>query len=111
MIELYQKENCPFCKKVRDVLNDLNLDFICRISKDGTPQREMMLKLGGQPMVPFLVDQSNGVMMYESGDIVEYLQTTYGKSSQSGKQCCGGNCMCKNGSATATDAPKVCPVE
>ncbi len=110
MIELYQKENCPFCKKVRDTLNDLNLDFICRISKDGTPQREMMLKLGGKAMVPFLVDQERGIMMYESGDIIEYLQAQYGAEASYKKSCCGGNCKCQN-MDTSSDTPKVCPVE
>jgi glutaredoxin len=47
MIELYQKENCPYCKKVREKLNELELDFVCRISKAGTKQREIMMKLGG----------------------------------------------------------------
>jgi glutathione S-transferase len=53
-----------------------------------------MMKLGGQAQVPFLVDQEKGVMMYESGDIVKYLDETYGKGDscqpqiiQSGKMC------------------------
>ena len=70
MLELYQKEECPFCHKVRVALNDLGLDFICRISKTGLAQREIMLKLGGKSQVPFLVDQEKGVMLYESDDIV-----------------------------------------
>lgn len=100
MLELYQKENCPFCKKVRDALNDLELDFICRISKAGTQQREIMLKLGGQAQVPFLVDQERGVMIYESDDIVEYLQENYGNKGSMKKGCetCnGGECKCGNG--------------
>ncbi len=100
MLELYQKENCPFCKKVRDALNELELDFICRISKAGTKQREIMLKLGGQAQVPFLVDQERGVMMYESDDIVEYLQENYGGlgSLKKGCETCnGGEGKCGNG--------------
>jgi glutaredoxin len=49
MLELYQKEECPFCHKVRVALNDLELDFICRISKAGSAQREVMMKLGDKP--------------------------------------------------------------
>ena len=100
MLELYQKENCPFCKKVRDVLNELELDFICRISTSGTPQREVMLKLGGQAQVPFLVDQSRGVMMYESDDIIAYLRENYGSEGTMKKSCerCNGEgCTCGNG--------------
>jgi glutathione S-transferase len=95
MLELYQKEECPFCHKVRVALNDLELDFICRISKTGSAQREVMLKLGEKPQVPFLVDQEKGIMLYESDVIVEYLYNTYAKDQEK----------------TETNTPKVCPIE
>ena len=95
MLELYQKEECPFCHKVRVVLNELELDFICRISKTGSAQREIMLKLGEKPQVPFLVDQTKGVMLYESDAIIEYLYANYAKSESIHKD----------------NAPKVCPIE
>jgi glutathione S-transferase len=95
MLELYQREDCPFCRKVRVVLNELELDYICRISHTGSQQREIMLKLGGQPQVPFLVDQDKGIMMYESDAIIDYLQKTYGKSTQ----------------GEVDNSPKVCPIE
>lgn len=83
MIELYQKEGCPFCAKVRQALNELELDFICRISHQGSRQRDFQLTVGGQGKVPFLVDQSKGVMMYESDDIVAYLHEEYGADNSS----------------------------
>ncbi|MEY3470954.1 MAG: hypothetical protein RLZZ223_304 [Candidatus Parcubacteria bacterium] len=96
MLELYQREDCPFCQKVRMVLNELELDFICRISKTGSSQREIMLKLGDKPQVPFLVDQEKGVMLYESDVIINYLRDTYGT---------------KETSSTPENSPKVCPIE
>ena len=81
MIELYQMEHCPFCAKVRRKLEDLDLDFLCHTSKKGSPKREILKKLGGKEMVPFLVDTqdpANPVMMYESDDIIAYLEETYG---------------------------------
>jgi glutathione S-transferase len=95
MLELYQREECPFCHKVRAVLNELELDFICRISKTGSAQREIMLKLGEKPQVPFLVDQEKGVMLYESDAIIEYLYTNYAKTE----------------SVSQDNTPKVCPIE
>lgn len=95
MLELYQKEECPFCHKVRVVLNDLELDFICRISKAGSAQREIMLKLGDKPQVPFLVDQDKGIMLYESDAIIEYLYNTYGETKKQAQN----------------NTPKVCPIE
>jgi len=95
MLELYQREECPFCHKVRVALNDLELDFICRISKTGSAQREVMMKLGDKPQVPFLVDQEKGVMLYESDAIVEYLYANYSKTEQKNED----------------NTPKVCPIE
>lgn len=95
MLELYQREECPFCHKVRVALNDLELDFICRISKTGSAQREAMMKLGDKPQVPFLVDQEKGIMLYESDAIVEYLYANYSKIEQK----------------TEDNAPKICPIE
>lgn len=95
MLELYQREECPFCHKVRVALNDLELDFICRISKTGSAQREFMLKLGGKAQVPFLIDQEKDIALYESDAIVEYLYNTYGKTQKS----------------TPDNSPKVCPIE
>jgi glutathione S-transferase len=115
MLELYQKEHCPYCRKVREKLNELELDFVCRISKAGTNQREIMMKLGGQAQVPFLVDQEKGVMMYESGDIVEYLEKTYGVRSsvafegKSGcENCVNGECQCVKPGFTVVSTGKTC---
>lgn len=78
MLELYQFEQCPYCKKVRTALSDLNLDYICRNVPKMTKKREILTTLGGQDQVPFLVDLDKGVMMYESDEIVKYLEKTYG---------------------------------
>lgn len=80
MLELYQMEHCPFCAKVRQVMEELDLDFICRNFPKGSPKRELIRKMGGKEMFPFLIDTSdpsNPVMMYESNDIIEYLRKTY----------------------------------
>lgn len=80
MLELYQFEGCPYCGKVRQALNDLELDYICRTVPKGSKKRELILKqVGGKEQVPFLVDHDRGVAMYESDDIVNYLQENYGE--------------------------------
>lgn len=79
MLELYQFEQCPYCKKVRDILTELNLDYICRNVKKQTEKRKILMTLGGKDQVPLLVDMDNQVLMYESDRIVEYLQANYGK--------------------------------
>lgn len=77
MLELYQFEQCPYCKKVREKLTELNIDFICRNMQKGTKKREILMTLGGKDQVPFLVDMDKGIFMYESDKIIEYLNNNY----------------------------------
>ena len=80
MLELYQFEQCPYCKKVREKLTELDLDYICRNVKKGEKKREILMTLGEKDQVPFLVDLDKGIMMYESDKIVEYLDKNYGQA-------------------------------
>jgi glutaredoxin 3 len=78
MLELYQKEGCPYCQKVRAKMTELDLDYICRNVRDGDSKKAALLtKLGGEVQVPFLIDTDNNVAMYESDDIVKYLEKNY----------------------------------
>ncbi|HBF67674.1 MAG TPA: glutaredoxin [Candidatus Magasanikbacteria bacterium] len=80
MIELYQKEECPYCAKVRQFLSDHCIDWISRsCPKSCRVQREKLLELGGKEQVPFLVDPERNVSMYESDDIIAYLKEHYVK--------------------------------
>jgi glutathione S-transferase len=78
LLELYEFEGCPFCRRVREALSVFDLDariFPC--PKGGTRFRPKVKELGGKAMAPFLVDPNTGRSMYESADIVEYLRETY----------------------------------
>jgi glutaredoxin len=78
MLELYQKESCPYCQKVRAKMTDLDLDYICRnVRDDDSAKATLLAKLGGEVQVPFLVDTDTDVTMYESHDIIKYLQENY----------------------------------
>ncbi len=82
MLELYQKESCPFCAKVRRTMEELDLDYLCHTSVKNSTKRKILKNLGGREAVPFLIDTNNPdnlVMMYESDDIIDYLYKTYGK--------------------------------
>jgi len=94
MIELYQKEECPYCAKVRQFLSDNHIDWTSRSAPKGSPQREKLLELGGKEMVPFLYDPKQDMKMYESDDIIAYLKKTYvdgdvapGPAAHSGGVC------------------------
>jgi len=60
-------------------LDELGLDYICRTAPRGSNQRELMVKLGGKEQVPFLVYQAKNIAMYESSDIIKYLEENYKK--------------------------------
>jgi glutathione S-transferase len=77
-LELYDYEGCPFCRKVREALCELDLDYIARPVAHGSPRRTLLKNLGGKVQVPYLVDPNTGTRMYESNDIVAYLDATYG---------------------------------
>jgi len=79
LLELYEFEACPFCRKVRDALTELDLEaMVYPCPKGGTVYRPKAIALGGKPQFPYLVDPNTGTAMYESDDITAYLFATYG---------------------------------
>jgi glutathione S-transferase len=73
-LELYEFEGCPFCRKVRDALTELDLDaMVYPCPHGGSVYREKVIAEGGKAQFPYLVDPNTGARMYESDDIVDYL--------------------------------------
>lgn len=73
-LELYDIELSPYCRLVREVLTELDLDvMIYPCPAGGTRFRPRALELGGKALFPFLVDPNTGTRLYESADIVGYL--------------------------------------
>ena len=82
MLQLYDIENCPYCRLVREVLTELDLDVeIYPCPKGGERFRPDVVERGGKALFPYLVDPNTGTEMYESLDIVAYLFETYGQRS------------------------------
>ncbi|HXG27479.1 MAG TPA: glutathione S-transferase N-terminal domain-containing protein [Nevskiales bacterium] len=78
LLELYDIEDCPFCRLVRETLTELDLDaLIYPCPRGGTRYRPVMQALGGKCQFPFLVDPNTGTQLYESADIIDYLWRTY----------------------------------
>ncbi len=79
-LQLYDIENCPYCRLVREVLTELDLDAeIYPCPKNGERFRPRVVERGGKAQFPFLVDPNTGVEMYESLDIIDYLFANYGQ--------------------------------
>ncbi len=77
LLELYEFEACPFCRKVREALSSYDLNAIVHPCPKGARARAVVKELGGKEMFPFLVDPNTGKSMYESTDIIKYLAETY----------------------------------
>ena len=78
LLQLYDIENCPYCRLVREAFTELDLDAeILPCPKSGERFRTELTERGGKAQFPYLVDPNTGVEMYESLDIVSYLFETY----------------------------------
>lgn len=79
-LKLYDIEASPYCRLVREVLTELDLDvLILPCPAGGTRFRPEAEKLGGKQQFPLLVDDNSGSILYESANIAEYLGRTYGR--------------------------------
>jgi len=81
LLELYEFESCPYCRKVREALSILDIDaMIYPCPQNGPRFRPRAIARGGKSQFPFLVDPNTGAEMYESDIIIGYLYRTYGNS-------------------------------
>jgi glutathione S-transferase len=82
MLELYEFEGCPFCRKVREALSILDLDAMIYPCPQGGPRfRQHVLERAGKTQFPWFIDPNTGREMYESDIIVGYLFANYGDSN------------------------------
>ena len=82
LIELYSFEASPYCRLVREALTRLELPYLLHNVAKGSPKRDAFVRRSGRMMVPYLQDPSTGSAMFESADIVAYLERTYGASAR-----------------------------
>ncbi len=71
-VRLFTYPSCPYCKKVRNAFDEMDIEFDEVNAERGTDGSKELLELGGKQQVPFLVVEET--MMYESDDIIEYAQ-------------------------------------
>jgi glutathione S-transferase len=74
---LYNMEGSPYCRKVREALSERDLPHVVRSLPKGSPARAELVRRGGKMQVPYLIDPNTGREMYESDEIVTYLETEY----------------------------------
>jgi glutathione S-transferase len=79
MLELYHFESCPFCQKVRNKFEALDLSYVSHPSALGSKKRDYLKKITSNVQFPLLVDTDKNMVMVESDDICNYLEKNYGK--------------------------------
>lgn len=98
-LELFSFESSPFSRLAREALCELELPYTLRNTgkghwkdlgppsvrdslhkapKDTTRNRKVLFERTGRVQLPYLIDAHTGKEMYESADIVRYLEETYG---------------------------------
>ena len=77
---LYHFKTCPFCIKVRHEMGRLSLPIELRDAQHGAEHKGALLQGGGKVQTPCLRitgDDGQVQWMYESGDIIRYLQQRF----------------------------------
>jgi glutathione S-transferase len=78
MLKLYDIEASPYCRMVREVLTELDLEaLILPCPKGGRRFRQEAQAIGGKQQFPLLIDDNTNTILYESSEIVSYLIRTY----------------------------------
>jgi len=76
-LELWSFEASPFCRLAREELCSLEIPYLLHNVAKGSAHRDAFVARSGKMMVPYLVDPNTGTSMFESADIVRYLDATY----------------------------------
>lgn len=77
LLELWSFEASPYCRLVRERLCSLELPYLLHNVAKSSPSRDAFLARSGKLQVPYLVDPNTGREMFESADIIRYLDETY----------------------------------
>jgi glutathione S-transferase len=99
LLQLWSFEGSPFSRPVRELLCELEIPYqLINVAKEQTSdigpagmrlhrgpyvplpggKRERLVSQVGKVQVPYLIDTNTGVSMFESADILHYLQQHYG---------------------------------
>ena len=75
MLELFILPNCPYCLKVLKFLDENNIKYATHSILE-PDNKEKLMKLGGKVQVPFLIDKTKNIQMYESDDIIDHIKSS-----------------------------------
>lgn len=74
-LTLYYTPKCPYCKPVVAKIREKNIPVTLKNVSNNNAYYQELVNVGGKAQVPCLV--INGRAMYESNDILNYLDNNY----------------------------------
>eukprot|EP01025_Chloroclados_australasicus_P022394 TRINITY_DN2310_c1_g1_i1.p1 TRINITY_DN2310_c1_g1~~TRINITY_DN2310_c1_g1_i1.p1 ORF type:complete len:402 (-),score=48.34 TRINITY_DN2310_c1_g1_i1:90-1295(-) len=74
---LWGYEASPFTRIVKEILCELEIPHLHKSVARGSPKRQVMIEKYGKFQAPLLEDPNTGVAIFESADIIQYLNDTY----------------------------------
>src|SRR2546430_17490171 len=78
MLELYDFEACPHCRKEREALSELHLDYLDHPVAHGSPRRAEPVRLGRKMHAPNLNDPTTETATYTADNNVPSINPTPG---------------------------------
>lgn len=72
-LRLFIKNGCPWCERVLAFAKAHGIQFASVIEKHDEGALDEVLRRGGKSQFPFLIDETEGKLLYESHDIIAYL--------------------------------------
>ena len=76
-LKLWSFEWSPYSRLVRERLCELELPYVLHNLAKNSPSRAEFRRLHGKVQVPYLEDPNTGARMFESADIIDYLDRIY----------------------------------
>lgn len=80
-LHLWSYEASPYCRLVREVLSELEIPYHLHNVARGSAKRDAFVKKSSKMQVPYLEDPNTDQKMFESQDIIRYLNKTYAVGS------------------------------
>lgn len=81
-LELWSYEASPYSRIVRERLGELALPYVCHNLARRSPRRPIFAARHGRMQFPLLVDPNTNAILFESGDILRYLNEQYAPKPQ-----------------------------
>lgn len=80
MLVLFQRETCPYCKPVRELLTKLQISYLNVNVPKPRDERHELIRVTGSKFIPALVDGATVIpgKLEDNADLVAYLTERFG---------------------------------